>query len=81
MLEVLKTTFGICGLEILRRTTGCAKVKEIESVNDKETRRNIEYILLNIGIECIMYRDKLAEEEKFMKFIDNIIQKIDFDNI
>lgn len=81
LLEVLKTAFGICGLEILRRTTGCAKVKEIESVNDKETRRNIEYILLNIGIECITYRDKLAEEEKFMKFIDNIIQKIDFDNI
>ena len=81
LLEILKTSFGVCGLEVLRRTTGCAKVKEIESVHDAEIRRNIEYTLLNIGIECIMYRDKLAYEDKFMKFIDNIIQNIDFDDI
>lgn len=81
LLEVLKTAFGICGLEILRRTTGCARVKEIESVRDEEIKKNIEYTLLNIGIECLTYRDRLSEEEKFMKFIDNIIQKIDFNSI
>lgn len=81
LLEVLKTSYGICGLEILRRTTGCAKVKEIESVTDEDTRKKMEYILLNLGIECIMYRDKLSEEDKFMKFIDNVIQNLNFNNI
>lgn len=81
LLEVLKTSYGICGLEILRRTTGCAKVKEIESVTDEDTRKKMEYILLNLGIECIIYRDKLSEEDKFMKFIDNVIQNLNFNNI
>ena len=81
LLEVLKTSFGICGLEIIRRTTGCARVKEIESVEDEEIRRNIEYTLLNIGIECIMYRDRISEEENFMEVIDKVISKIDFNNI
>ena len=81
LLEVLKTSYGICGLEILRRTTGCAKVKEIESVTDEDTRKKMEYILLNLGIECIMYRDKLSEEDKFMKFIDSVIQNLNFNNI
>ena len=81
LLEVLKTSFGICGLEILRRTTGCARVKEIESVDGEELRRNIEYMLLNIGIECIMYRDRISEEENFMEVIDKVISKIDFNNI
>ena len=77
LLEVLKTGFGICGLELLRRTTGCARVKEIESVADNDIRKNIEFTLLNIGIECLSYRDRLSEEEKFMKFVDNIIENID----
>lgn len=81
LLEVLKTSYGICGLEILRRTTGCAKVKEIESVTDEDTRKKMEYILLNLGIECIIYRDKLSEEDKFMKFVDNVIQNLNFNNI
>ncbi len=81
MLDELKTSFGICGLEILRRTTGCARVKEIESIDDDEIRKNVEYTLLNIGIECIINRDRLPNEEKFMKFIDNIILNIDFSNI
>ncbi|WP_297297324.1 S-methyl-5-thioribose kinase [uncultured Brachyspira sp.] len=81
LLEVLKTSYGICGLEILRRTTGCAKVKEIESVTDEDTRKKMEYILLNLGMECIIYRDKLSEEDKFMKFIDNVIQNLNFNNI
>ena len=44
-------------------------------------RKNVEYTLLNIGIECIINRDRLPNEEKFMKFIDNIILNIDFSNI
>ncbi len=81
LLEVLKTAFGICGLEIIRRTTGCARVKEIESVTDDELRKNIEYILIHIGIECITYRDRFAEEDKFMKIVDNIIEGVDLENI
>lgn len=76
LLDVLKTAFGICGLELLRRTTGCARVKEIESVSDDDIRKRIEYTLLHIGIECLSYRDRLSEEEKFMKFVDNIIDNI-----
>ncbi|WP_300716720.1 S-methyl-5-thioribose kinase [uncultured Brachyspira sp.] len=78
LIDVLKTAFGICGLEILRRTTGCARVKEIESVDNANIRKNIEYMLLNIGIECLSYRERLAisKEEDFMKFIDNIADNI-----
>lgn len=81
LIDALKTSFGVCGLEIIRRTTGCAKVKEIESVTDNKIRKNIEYSLLNIGIECIINRDKFSKEEKIMHIIDNIINNIDFNNI
>ncbi len=81
MLDVLKTSFGICGLEILRRTTGCARVKEIESIDDDEIRKNVEYTLLNIGIECIIYKlHKLLFIGKSVS-VDNIILNIDFSNI
>ena len=71
--NVLKTSFGICGLEILRRTTGCARVKEIESVSDDKVRSHIEYTLLNIGIEFIINRDKLSNSETIMEFVENIV--------
>lgn len=72
----MKYSFGICGLEIIRRTTGCARVKEIESVADDKKRAKIEYTLLKIGKECIMKRDELTNVKNFMKFVDFAI-KID----
>ena len=67
--NVLKYSFGICGLEIIRRTTGCARVKEIESVSDEKKRADIEYNLLKIGKECIMQREKLIKVADFTKWL------------
>lgn len=72
--NVIEYSFGICGLEIIRRTTGCARVKEIESVKDKKKRADMEYILLKIGKECIMQRDKLINIKDFMKFVELTIK-------
>lgn len=72
--NVIKYSFGICGLEIIRRTTGCARVKEIESVTDDKKRAKIEYTLLKIGKECIMKRDELTNVKNFMKFVDFAIR-------
>lgn len=72
--NVIEYSFGICGLEIIRRTTGSARVKEIESVKDKRKRADMEYILLKIGKECIMQRDKLVNVKDFMKFVELTIK-------
>ena len=72
--NVLEYSFGICGLEIIRRTTGCARVKEIEAVADGKKRADIEYSLLKIGKECIMQREKLIKVADFTKFVDLAIQ-------
>ena len=71
--NVLEYSFGICGLEIIRRTTGCARVKEIESVADEKKRADIEYSLLKIGKECIMQRERLIKVADFTKFVDSAI--------
>ena len=67
--NVLKYSFGICGLEIIRRTTGCARVKEIESVSDEKKRADIEYSLLKIGKEVIMQREKLIKVADFTNWL------------
>lgn len=67
--NVLEYSFGICGLEIIRRTTGCARVKEIESVSDEKKRADIEYSLLKIGKEVIMQREKLIKVADFTKWL------------
>ena len=67
--SVLKYSFGICGLEIIRRTTGCARVKEIESVPDEKKRDDIEYSLLKIGKEVIMRREKLIKVVDFTNWL------------
>ncbi|WP_302272740.1 hypothetical protein [Brachyspira aalborgi] len=67
--NVLKYSFGICGLEIIRRTTGCARVKEIESVADEKKRADIEYSLLKIGKEVIMQREKLIKVADFTNWL------------
>lgn len=67
--NVLKYSFGICGLEIIRRTTGCARVKEIESVADEKKRADIEYNLLKIGKEVIMQREKLIKVADFTNWL------------
>ena len=67
--NVLKYSLGICGLEIIRRTTGCARVKEIESVSDEKKRADIEYSLLKIGKEVIMQREKLIKVADFTKWL------------
>lgn len=67
--NVLKYSFGICGLEIIRRTTGCARVKEIESVSDEKKRADIEYSLLKIGKEVIIQREKLIKVADFTNWL------------
>ena len=67
--SVLKYSFGICGLEIIRRTTGCARVKEIESVSDEKKRADIEYSLLKIGKEVIIQREKLIKVADFTNWL------------
>lgn len=67
--NILKYSFGICGLEIIRRTTGCARVKEIESVSDEKKRADIEYNLLKIGKEVIMQREKLIKVADFTNWL------------
>ena len=67
--NVLEYSFGICGLEIIRRTTGCARVKEIESVSDEKKRADIEYSLLKIGKEVIIQREKLIKVADFTNWL------------
>lgn len=72
--RVIETGAGICGLELIRRTTGCAKVKEIESVEDDKTKENIEISLLKIGKLCVLKRKEIFEDESFIYRISKVIE-------
>lgn len=74
LLNILSDTAAYAGTEIIRRTVGVAKVKEIEMVIDDKVRPNLERILLNIGKDFILKRNELKNGSEFVGIVkQNIV--------
>jgi 5-methylthioribose kinase len=63
---VLSDTAGYAGTEIIRRTVGVAKVKEIEVIDDSEIKPLLERTLVSIGQDLIMKREQLQSGQDYI---------------
>lgn len=63
--EVLKDSAGIAGLELIRRTIGAAKVKDITSIKDESERATAERLCISLGKELVLNRSKILDSDSY----------------
>lgn len=71
--NVLKDTAGVAGLELLRRTVGLAKVKDITSISDEALRTKAERYCLLIGKNLILNREHFQSGDNFTTLISETL--------
>ena len=63
--EVLKDSAGIAGLELIRRTIGAAKVRDITSIKDENERAMAERLCISLGKELIINRYRILDSDSY----------------
>lgn len=71
--EVMADTLGYAGTEIIRRTIGDSKVKEVSTAPLGENRINMERCLLRLGMIFITRRYELTSGEDLIKEYEQLI--------
>lgn len=66
--SILSDTFGYAGTEIIRRTVGAFKVPVLAK-SDLNLIKSLEISLINIGVELILHRNKLANGDQLQQLI------------
>ena len=74
--SVMEDTAGVCGLEIIRRIVGLAKVKDIVSIESSKDRSFAEKVCVVFAKECIMNRQTLRTGEQYMNLLQEKIEKL-----
>ena len=70
--SILEDAAGMAGTEIIRRTIGDSKVKEIESIGSIEDRVYMDKFLILLGKSLIKDRYKIKTGEDYVALIDKI---------
>ena len=70
--SILEDAAGMAGTEIIRRTIGDSKVKEIESIESIETRVYMDKFLILLGKSLIKDRYKIKTGKDYVALIDKI---------
>lgn len=65
--EVLKDSAGIAGLELIRRTIGAAKVKDITTIKDEDERAMAERLCISLGKELILNRVRIMDSDSYFE--------------
>lgn len=73
---VMEDTAGICGLEIIRRIVGLAKVKDIVSIEAPEARVKAEKVCVLFAKDCIMNRASLRTGKQYMELLQEKIESL-----
>ena len=68
--EIISDSIGYAGTEIIRRTVGDSKVIEISSVEDINLRRKLDTLLVEIGKELIINREKISKGQEVINIIN-----------
>lgn len=71
--NVKADSIGYAGTEIIRRTVGDSKVIEISNVTDKQTRIELDRILIMTGIALIKQRKTIHTGEQLMKVFKEVL--------
>ena len=72
--SVMEDTAGVCGMEIIRRVVGLAKVKDIVSIESTEHRSWAEKVCVLFAKDCIMKRESLRTGSQYMKLLQEKIE-------
>ncbi|SKB40770.1 5'-methylthioribose kinase [Acetoanaerobium noterae] len=70
--SILEDAAGMAGTEIIRRTIGDSKVKEIESIGSIEARVYMDKFLILLGKSLIKDRYKIKTGKDYVALIDKI---------
>jgi 5-methylthioribose kinase len=70
--SILEDAAGMAGTEVIRRTIGDSKVKEIESIKSIETRVYMDKFLILLGKSLIKDRYKIKTGKDYVALIDKI---------
>jgi 5-methylthioribose kinase len=70
---ILSDTSGYAGTEIIRRTVGVSKVKDIQAVDDDLIKPQLERSLIYIGQDFILHRDQLHCGQAFIDIVKKYI--------
>ena len=70
--SILEDAAGMAGTEIIRRTIGDSKVKEIESIENIENRVYMDKFLIFLGKSLIKDRYKIKTGKDYVALIDKI---------
>ena len=70
--SILEDAAGMAGTEVIRRTIGDSKVKEIESIKSIETRVYMDKFLILLGKSLIKDRYKIKTGKDYIALIDKI---------
>lgn len=73
--RVMEDTAGVCGLEVIRRIVGLAKVKDITSIEDHTARGNAEKICVLFAKDCILNREHLRTGAQYIELLQKNIEK------
>ena len=70
--SILEDAAGMAGTEVIRRTIGDSKVKEIESIENIENRVYMDKFLILLGKSLIKDRYKIKTGKDYVALIDKI---------
>ena len=70
--SILEDAAGMAGTEVIRRTIGDSKVKEIESIKSIGTRVHMDKFLILLGKSLIKDRYKIKTGKDYVALIDKI---------
>jgi len=73
---VMTDAVGYAGTEIIRRTVGDSKVREVESITDIEKRQKLEKILILFGKELILRRGDFEYGDEIVDLFGKVVNKI-----
>lgn len=72
--NVIADSIGYAGTEIIRRTVGDAKVKEVNSVSNIDKKVKLERALVNLGIYLIKNRFDIFDGKTLISIAENNIK-------
>ena len=75
--EIIADSFAYAGLEIIRRTVGDSKVKDLTEVKDREIRQTLDKVLIATGIYLIENSFDLEAGSQVLDFINEEIKNYD----
>lgn len=74
---ILEETAGVAGLEILRRTVGSAKVRDITIISNIAKRTKAERILILLGKKFIMSRNNYKHGKDYIETVKETAQIVE----